>query len=202
MPIEISESTGTISLSRWMKDREGGRRIPILKTLGSSKILCPVPELPLVGCGVSLVVAFCLDLETSPGTEDLRISSNSSCSAFISELCSISDNLNIFYNGKGQLLESNENYWPTYLILIAVACVLMMARVIFLCSRSKRRVPIGCEVVVHERPYLAKQINICNVSQSCCLTSLCRSFHSSLNPPESASLLIRPSRSTMAATTS
>lgn len=97
VPIAISESTGTRSLSRWMNDNEGGRRRPILNTLGSIRSLWPVPEFPCLDCDLSPVVVFCDDLVTSPGTEDLNISSKSSRSAFISDdFLSISDNLNIF----------------------------------------------------------------------------------------------------------
>lgn len=69
----------------------------MLKTLGSMRILCPVPEFPCLESDASMTAAFWLDLVTKPGTEDLRISSNSFCSACISEVWSVSDNLNIFY---------------------------------------------------------------------------------------------------------
>ena len=39
MLIAISEPCGTISLSRWRKDNEGGRRELMLKTLGSTSNL-------------------------------------------------------------------------------------------------------------------------------------------------------------------
>lgn len=68
----------------------------MLNTLGSMRILCPVPEFPCLDCELSIVTALCRDLDTKPGTEVWRISSNSSCSAFISVFRPISDNLNIF----------------------------------------------------------------------------------------------------------
>lgn len=69
----------------------------MLKTLGSMRILCPVPELPCPGREVVVFAdAFCLDLDTRPGTEDLSISSSSSCSAFIPVSRPNSDSLNIF----------------------------------------------------------------------------------------------------------
>ena len=94
--ITISESVGTISLRRDMKDREGGSKSPILNTLGLIKSLCPVPEWSLLDCNVSPAAVFWPDFETRPGTEERSISSNSSCSAFKSDFWPISDNLKIF----------------------------------------------------------------------------------------------------------
>lgn len=96
MLVAMSVSTGTISFNRWMKESEGGSKRLMLNTLGSIKILWPVPEFPCLVREVSVVVAFCRDLETSPGTEVLSSSSSSSLSVFISVFCSISESLNIF----------------------------------------------------------------------------------------------------------
>ena len=41
----MSDPGGTISRSLFKNETDGGSRQPILKTLGSTRILCPVAEL-------------------------------------------------------------------------------------------------------------------------------------------------------------
>lgn len=80
-----------------MKERDGGRSRLILKTLGSIRSLCPVPEFSCLDLDESVVDVFWRDFDTRPGTDDLRISSSSFCSAFISDdFSSTSESLNNF----------------------------------------------------------------------------------------------------------
>lgn len=63
-----------MSLSRWRKDKDGGRRELILKTFGSTSSLCPTTGQPLVMEGFLLSIPERLwDLETRPGTEACNI---------------------------------------------------------------------------------------------------------------------------------
>lgn len=95
----ISEVRGTMSLIRWMKDSAGGKSRLILNTVGEISSLCPVPEFSRLDRLRSLGEVLWRDLDTRPGTDERRISSNSSCSAFISDdFLSTSSSLNSFYN--------------------------------------------------------------------------------------------------------
>lgn len=90
-----------------------------------------------------------------------------------------------------------------YLVLITGTGVDMTTRVGFFLSSGG--IPIGSKIVMHKGSDLPRTVSkqiFETVSNFQRLTSLCRSDHNSLNPPESVSLLRRPSRSTMAATTS
>lgn len=91
----ISESSGTISLSLCRKEREGGSRIAILKTLDSISNLC-VAGPSLDTRSLLDLVSDCLrDLDTSPGTEFCNILLRSSCSVVkLLDLWSISASLN------------------------------------------------------------------------------------------------------------
>lgn len=66
----ISESIGTISFSRWRKEREGGKSRLMLKTLGSTSNLCPAAGPSTVKLSMLLPTpGRRTDFETSPGTE-------------------------------------------------------------------------------------------------------------------------------------
>lgn len=91
----MSELGGTISFNLFKKSNDGGKSIPMLKTLGSIKSLCPV-ALPsrLVTCIAESSGR--LESDTNPGTEDFKINSRSSRSVVSSEdLVFMSESLNI-----------------------------------------------------------------------------------------------------------
>src|SRR5271155_728072 len=82
--IGISELMGTMSFRCCKKASDGGRRIVMLKTLGSMSSLCPAAEISDADRSAELITpVFVRDLETRPGTEVFRISSSSSCSLFM-----------------------------------------------------------------------------------------------------------------------
>ena len=156
----ISEPDGTTSLSRVRKSREGGRRMPILKTLGSTSNLCPVA---LPSCIALLVFAemplALFESDTSPGTDDFKINSRSSLSAASSvDLTSISDSLNILYE---VLVTKGWQRWKISLHLFAITLVLLEnapTRGLTL-TGSVRKVTVGCKVVMKKRTYLEPKLN-------------------------------------------
>ena len=78
------------------KDREGGSRMPMLKTLGSTKSLWPVAERSSFFSFSVSFVAGVVPVAARPGTDDLRMKSRSSFSIANSvDLLSVSASLNI-----------------------------------------------------------------------------------------------------------
>ncbi len=78
--IAISESGGTMSFSLCRKEREGGSRIAILKTLGSVSSLCVAgPAFDTRSVLGRFTERLC-GLDTRPGTDVCNILSRSSCS--------------------------------------------------------------------------------------------------------------------------
>lgn len=101
---------GTTSFKRVKKAREGGKRIPMLKTLGSTSSLWPVAERSVsLESSVALVVTWEATEETRPGTDDLRIKSKSSLSVAMSaDLLSVSESLKRRYVGQLSPYERTE----------------------------------------------------------------------------------------------
>lgn len=105
----MSDPGGTTSFNRLRKSSEGGRRMPMLNTLGSTSSLCPVALPSAIVLLLFEDKPFGLfESETSPGTDDFKMKSRSSLSVANSvDLTSMSDNLNIL------LLRSRWLLWKT-----------------------------------------------------------------------------------------
>jgi hypothetical protein len=92
----MSELGGTTSFKRPRKSSDGGSKMPMLNTLGSTSSLCPVAlpsRLALVSATLSSAL---FESDTRPGTDDLRINSRSSRSCAMSgDLVLMSASLNI-----------------------------------------------------------------------------------------------------------
>lgn len=96
--VTTSDPGGTTSFNRLRNPSEGGSNIPMLKTLGSTRSLCPValPSCPwLLEFVATPLIRF--ESDTRPGTEDLSMCSKSSLSeAKVVDVISMSESLNIF----------------------------------------------------------------------------------------------------------
>lgn len=92
----MSEPDGTTSFRRLRKSRDGGNKIPMLKTLGSTSSLCPVALPSRLELALLVVSWGTFELETRPGTEDFRMDSRLSRSSASSvDFASMSESLNM-----------------------------------------------------------------------------------------------------------
>lgn len=92
----ISAFDGTTSFNRFKKSSDGGNKMPMLKTLGSTSSLCPVALPSRLVVVLVLTSSGRFESDTSPGTDVLRMTSRSSRSLESSAaLVSTSDSLNM-----------------------------------------------------------------------------------------------------------